>query len=159
MNKIFVSKRLLLPKIALYIYLVVAMLFLVLTPISDVTKVSDGQDNKIGFALFIGIPLIVVFYIFRNYTIKIDENDVTVYLPFNIKWKTFFLNEITHYQLINIDDYEDGSPTRYKILILFKFEKPILKIKSYSYWNANELFENLIQNLNSDVVKLKDKKK
>ena len=146
-NKPFISQRLLIPKIALYIYLVVAILFLVLIPISEVKNVSDGQNSNIGFAFFIGIPLFVVFYIFRNYVIKINENKVTVYLPFNIKWKTFFLNEITHYQLTKIDDYEDGSPTRYKILILFKGEKSIINLKSYSYWNANELFENLMQNI------------
>ena len=146
-KKPFESQRLLIPKIALYIYLVVAMLFLVLTPISDVKNVSDGQDSRIGFTFLIGIPLFVVFYIFRNYVIKIDKKNVTVYLPFNIKWKTFFLNEITHYQLTEIDDYEDGSPTRYRILILFNGEKPVLKLKSYSYYNANELFENLKQNI------------
>ena len=72
-KKPFASQRLLIPKIALYIYLFVAMLFLVLTPISDVKNVSDGQDSRIGFAFLIRIPLFLVFYIFRNYVIKIDE--------------------------------------------------------------------------------------
>lgn len=155
MKKPFKSQRLLIPKIILYFFLLLALFFLILTPFSIVTRVLTGEDNRFGFSLLIGIPLIAVLYIFKNYTIKIIDKKVTVYFPLGIKWNTIYLNEITHYSLTKIDLYEDGSPTRYSILILFINDKKIIKISSYCYWNSTELFEKLISGLNRNVIKIK----
>ncbi|WP_309609455.1 hypothetical protein [Flavobacterium sp.] len=143
MNKTFVSQRLLLPKIILYFFLILGLLFLILIPISNVKNVSDGKDSRFAFALLIGIPLLVAFYIFRNYTIKIDGNKVSIYYPFSIKRKTLDLKEITHYVLENEGYHESYN----RILQLFVNETQVLKINSYRYANSAELFKKLTENL------------
>jgi hypothetical protein len=153
MEKPFVSQRPLIPKLALYFYIFLSLLFLIMTPLSYVTRASTGEDGRLGFALLIGMPLVVIFYVFRNYIIKINDKKVSVYLPLGIKWKTFYLNNITHYKLIQ-ESIDEGYNRR---LHLFTNKKEILKINSYRYWNSDELFKTLIDNLNKDVKRLRDK--
>ena len=101
MDKDFVSKRLVIPKLVLYFFLILGMLFLVLTPFSYVNRASTCVDARLEFALMIFCILAIVFYVFRNYTIKIDTKKVSIYMPLGIKWKMIHLDKITHYILIN----------------------------------------------------------
>jgi hypothetical protein len=152
MEQIFTSKKSIFQRIFCY-YIT---LFLIPWPIlffvhiyRAITQASIEEATKsIPFLIATLIWGSFTFFYCKNYRVKINETTVSVFFPFGIPRKKYYINNLSHYRKSKHPSI--GSSEYYYLLSLFTNDKLLLQLNSDSYNNGVILIEQLIKNLRTN---------